>query len=278
MTNLSRLIALAGAALIAAPAGASEWPSSGNFHVIELAETCAIVGSFTFDGRPDVEFHLIADDALVSIAFTSLAWSRPSDDVEMSYGFFPTNGPSTSAYKGRAHGITLDRVHNGFSASFEPSVLDAFASSASLAVAKGDTTVTHINLRGSAASVSTLQRCNAAVKRRLDGERRAEAKWDYISQDPFAAPTSGSDDPWKPTWTAPPRVIADDYPAIGDVARDGGSATVECDDRENGSPAACTVVSETAPGLGDAAVKVVMRARVVPRGVGFRWTVDFPPL
>lgn len=276
MRTIGTLAGLTGALCVSMPAAAEDWPNSGPFEVIEASDACAIVGDFSFEGRADVELSLLADADQVLIAFTSKGWSRLADGIEMSYEFFPGQTAEPRSFVGLASGLTRDQDHHGFYANLDSSILEAFAASDSLLVAKGGAPVTHIDLRGSAMAVQTLKRCNAAVQRRLDQRRSAAAQWNDIDADPFSLGSRNPDDPWTPMWLTPPSVTPSDYPATDQARPASGSARVECEETDSGVPRACTLISQSSPGFGDAAIRVVMRARVQPRGGMFRWTVEFP--
>lgn len=273
---IGTLAAMTGALCVSMPAAADDWPSSGAFEVIEASDACAIVGEFSFEGRANVELSLLAEADQVLIALTSKGWSRPADDIEMSYAFLPGQTAEPRSFVGPASALTRDQDHHGFYANFDSSILEAFAASNSLLVAKGGAPVTHIDLRGSAMAVQTLKRCNAAVQRRIDQHQSAAAKWNDIAADPFALGSRSPDDPWTPVWLTPPSVTPSDYPSAAEGRPASGSARVECEETDSGVPSVCTLISQSSPGFGDAAIRVVMRARVQPRGGMFRWTVEFP--
>lgn len=273
---IGALAGMTGALCVSMPAAAGDWPNSGPFEVIEVSDACAIVGEFSFEGRANVELSMLAEADQVLIALTSRGWSRPADGIEMSYAFFLGQTAEPRSFVGLASGLTRDQDHHGFYANFDSSILEAFAVSDSLLVAKGGAPVTQIDLRGSAMAVQTLKRCNAAVQRPIDQHQSAAAKWSYIDPDPFALGTRSPADPWTPVWLTPPSVTPSDYPSAAKGRLASGSARVECEETDSGAPRACTLISQSSPGFGDAAIRVVMRARVQPGGGMFRWTVEFP--
>jgi len=285
-------LAMAIALTSSVPASADDWPSSGAFDVVEVENGCAMAGEFAFDGRSDVKFFLVYAGADLSISFTSLDWSKAADDTEVAYLFLDGSRDVADGFTASVKGITLDTIYDGFVAKFTEDVLPPFAHAASLFVRSGDTTITHINLRGSAAAVETLRRCKASVERRESAQAAAERRFDYIERDPFSPPASdgssvGVDEArpsvlTNPTWASPIRA---DFPerALSREIRN-GSVSLECTVSANGSVSSCTILSETpaGAGFGASALSAARRARLSPASVDalaaggrVRFTVPF---
>jgi TonB family protein len=260
--------AFASASLIATTsAQADQWPSSGNFDVVETARGCAAGGDFALPGRSNTSFLVSFDGDEVVMVLGSRDWTPPADGTEVSFRF-----TDEGVFTGPISGTSFSNGQKGFAANFSPAVLEPFARSGSLVVAAGETVVAHLNMRGSAAAAATLRRCTDSVLRRNAAQAREEQAFDYIARDPFGegiAPAPGPVRPpviTNPVWAVPPRPT---YPDRAVEGRLEGSAELSCTVNGNGSVSACSIVSETpaGAGFGRAALAGVRTARLSPRSV-----------
>jgi TonB family protein len=280
MRRSSLAIALLLGCVTPTSAQVREWPSNDGWDIIQLDKSCTIDTSYSFDGRADVKLMLFWNGERAGLFLTSRDWSNRSGvEYEVTYRLGET------VYSGKAEGY-VDVLDKGFSSVFGAEFLDDFSRASTLLVTTGDSVITHLNLRGSAAAIATLKRCAAEAARANAAQAERVERWSYIDRDPFAVePAEDSSRPSgefvivNPSWA---RSVAPEFPerAISRGIRS-GRVQLRCVSTPNGSLADCTVVSEdpAGAGFGQAALAAARRARLSPRTVDNAApgsTVQFP--
>lgn len=279
MRRLNLAIALLLGCVTPTSAQVRQWPSNDGWDVVQLDDSCTIDTRYSFDGRADVKFMLFWNGERAGLFLTSTDWSnRNGVDYEVTYRLGET------VYSGKAVGY-VDLIDKGFSSVFGVEFLDDFSHASTLLVTTGDSIITHLNLRGSAAAVATLKRCATHVARANAEQAERVQRWSYIDRDPFsteldedASTPQGRTVIVNPSWA---RSATPEFPERA-LSRGVQSGRVElsCTANPNGSLTACTIETEEPPGLGfgQAALSAALRARLSPRTVdtaGANATVRF---
>lgn len=247
--------------------------SVGGWEIGELDDACFATAEFVADGRPSTTIDLIWDGASLQLAASNPAWSvvagRRYPDVEYQF--------DDGGYTGATVGVT-----GGVGANLPPDALDRFASSTGLTIVKGEAVMANVSLRGSAAAASALRACTSRVAERNAARARREARWDYIARDPFA----DGDAETSPAIAAPVSWARSPSPSFPELAAarglTRGRVRLSCTVEANGSLTGCSVLEESAEGVGfgQAALAAARRARVAPRVVDtltgpLAFSVDF---
>lgn len=264
-----------------------DWPSAGPFDIYELEDECALHAEYPIPGRAPIKLSVMSGDGQTFLALSSTDWSaRDGEAYTLKFDL------GTISYSGAAVGAVAGHINKGFIAKMDDTFLDAFATAPDLYVTRERAVVAHLNLRGTAAAVSTLRRCVSHVDAASAARRAQEKRVDYISADPFAhTPQVSSDsaDPANPpsvitnvTWSRQPRPVFPERARENGVTR--GGVTLSCAVSRAGSLSNCSIVSESPAGMGFGreALSAVLRAQVSPttadaatNGATARFRVEF---
>ena len=241
-----------------ASAATRDWPETAGWTIVEGDDYCGM--SLEYEGKGETEL-LVAQkvDGSTLLIVGNYGWSAV---IDAKYDLtFQVNG--TQFGGGSAVGSEVG-ARKGFATKFQPGFWTAFKAGSSLRILRDDTLVDHLNLPGSAAAGSTVDRCVAHVRGLRDAKQRERRRFSHIADDPFAAKVAarapvpiGSPASW---------LSADDYPPGAIAAGAQGRLELTLTIDKSGRVGGCAVKTSSGSSLLDAATcsVVTRRARFQP--------------
>lgn len=260
----------------------SYWPAAGDWDMGKAEDRCLTSQSFEGPGSTELTVTIELDGSAI-VMVQNENWStvkgQKYPDISITI--------DDNAYSGGIATGVGDYLRKGFVIGVPAEFLDDFGRGNSLRFHNGDTLVDILNLRGSAAAVSSLRRCIEVVRRENQIAERERQRLAHIPVDPFATPIPTRDEPARSLgdiqWARPPRPTERDFPQRALDRGVSGSASVQCAMAANGQATECRVISEEPSGMGfgAAAIRVLQRSQLSPRTVdsgqpGDRFTVTIP--
>lgn len=247
--------------MLAVEAGeARTWPSAGGWDIIEGDETCGMTSEY--EGAGETELMLILDaegDTLVAV--TNYSWSaKEGEEYDLR---FVLNGVEYSG--GKSIG-TKFAAKAGFVTKMEDDFLADFARGNSFRIYRGEALVDQLSLDGTAAGLSVLRRCAAAMKARVAAEAREKARLAHIPVDPFATPQPEAEAGTEPQGAKAKGNLASlisnsDYPAAALMAGEEGTVAFRLTVGPSGRVENCTVTSSSGSSSLDSATCRILRSR-----------------
>lgn len=239
-------------AMTALPAKAQVFSRAGGWEIFEAAEGCAM--GMTYEGPGETE--LLVGISIKNGVFISIRNSNWSDvsGTEITDLVIETDG---FTYVGES---AVGSGH-GFAIKFKDDFLDEVAKATYLHVKKAGVIIERLSLKGSAAAVTQLRRCDASVRTKAALEAREKARFADLPTNPFASSKGvaprGSPSSW---------VTNDDYPAAAIRANQEGTVEFTLSVDASGRSTACAVTKSSGwPLLDQTTCSLIQRrARFTP--------------
>jgi TonB family protein len=239
-------------------AHARDWPETAGWTVLEGDDFCGM--SLEFEGKGETEL-LVGQkiDGTTLLIVSNYGWSTVKGEK-----YDLTFQVDRSQFGGGSAVGSEEGGRKGFATRFQPGFWSALKTGTSLRIFRGNTLVDHLNLQGSAAAGSVVDRCLVHVRSLRDAEERERRRFSHIPDDPFA-PTPVASPP-KPLGDPANWLSADDYPAAAIAAGHKGRVEISLTVDKLGKVAACKVKLSSGSSLLDDATcsAVTRRARFRP--------------
>lgn len=235
------------AALVGAPAAATDWDSVGGWDVYEVDPARCVVGRMFADAG--LTFGIIMSiDGEVRVFATGAGWpARAGEAIDAEVAL-----DGKVLVRGASVGIEQQR-NRGFVAAADKALLDGFAGARQLTVRAGTGILKdRLPLSGTAEALAQGRRCLSSLRE----ERGAGIPPTVIASRPRAAPALSARGPASGTATRAPAALATraipraslatwvgntEYPAAALRAREEGATTVKLAINSVGEVAACEV-------------------------------------
>lgn len=242
------------AMILTGPAHAEDWAREvGGWTVGRSGDFCAMGKEYAGEGSTELTL-LITDDAEKTyLRVDNYAWSATTDQTySLRYEL------SDWAYTMPAIGTNPRRGRKGFMSMVSSDFLADFAKASGLQIMKEDLLVDSLNLNGSAAGLSILQRCRTELARDLQQQRRERERLAHIPVDPFASsvgatPSVSARGPRLEVASRLAARIQENYPSR--ALREGieGRVGIRAAVGANGRVTSCAVTSSSGSAILDAA-------------------------